>query len=141
METSTKNLRKRTQRDYTLAFKLSVVDQVEKGEFTYKQAQAYYGIQGKSTVLTWLRKHGTLDWMKLSERAMSKKNETPEQKIKRLETLLQDKEDYAYLLEETIKKVDELKGTDFSKKFLDSLPAHLRKTEEYALRGAVDCLV
>ncbi|MBK83949.1 MAG: valyl-tRNA synthetase, partial [Gammaproteobacteria bacterium] len=30
METSTKNLRKRTQRDYTLAFKLSVVDQVEK---------------------------------------------------------------------------------------------------------------
>tara|TARA_B100000676_G_scaffold97676_1_gene97729 strand:+ start:308 stop:514 length:207 start_codon:yes stop_codon:yes gene_type:complete len=68
--------------------------------------------------------------MKLSERAMSKKNETPEQKIKRLETLLQDKEDYAYLLEETIKKVDELKGTDFSKKFLDSLPAHLRKTEE-----------
>ena len=130
METSTKNLRKRTQRDYTLAFKLSVVDQVEKGEFTYKQAQAYYGIQGKSTVLTWLRKHGTLDWMKLSERAMSKNTETPEQKIKRLETLLQDKEDYAYLLEETIKKVDELKGTDFSKKFLDSLPAHLRKTEE-----------
>lgn len=130
METSTKNLRKRTQRDYTLAFKLSVVDQVEKGEFTYKQAQAYYGIQGKSTVLTWLRKHGTLDWMKLSERAMSKKTETPEQKIKRLETLLQDKEDYAYLLEETIKKVDELKGTDFSKKFLDSLPAHLKKTEE-----------
>ena len=108
METSTKNLRKRTQRDYTLAFKLSVVDQVEKGEFTYKQAQAYYGIQGKSTVLTWLRKHGTLDWMKLSERAMSKKTETPEQKIKRLETLLQDKEDYSYLLEETIKKVDEL---------------------------------
>ena len=130
METSTKNLRKRTQRDYTLAFKLSVVDQVEKGEFTYKQAQAYYGIQGKSTVLTWLRKHGTLDWMKLRERAMSKKTETPEQKIKRLETLLQDKEDYAYLLEETIKKVDELKGTDFSKKFLDSLPAHLRKAEE-----------
>ena len=130
METSTKNLRKRTQRDYTLAFKLSVVDQVEKGEFTYKQAQAYYGIQGKSTVLTWLRKHGTLDWMKLSERAMSKNTETPEKKIKRLETLLQDKEDYAYLLEETIKKVDELKGTDFSKKFLDSLPAHLRKAEE-----------
>jgi len=30
---------KRTQRDYSLAFKLSVVDQVEKGEMTYKQAQ------------------------------------------------------------------------------------------------------
>ncbi len=31
---------KRTQRDYSLAFKLSVVDQVEKGEMTYKQAQS-----------------------------------------------------------------------------------------------------
>ena len=31
---------KRTQRDYTLAFKLAVVEQVEKGELTYRQAQA-----------------------------------------------------------------------------------------------------
>ena len=36
---------KRTQRDYSLAFKLSVVDQVEKGEMTYRQAQDRYGIQ------------------------------------------------------------------------------------------------
>ena len=42
---------KRTQRDYTLAFKLSVVEQVEKGELSYKQAQQRYGIQGRSTVL------------------------------------------------------------------------------------------
>ncbi len=44
---------KRTQRDYSLAFKLAVVDQVEKGELTYKQAQYRYGIQGRSTVLVW----------------------------------------------------------------------------------------
>lgn len=53
---------KRTQRDYSLAFKLSVVDQVEKGEMTYMQVQDRYGIQGRSTVLVWLRKHGKLDW-------------------------------------------------------------------------------
>lgn len=53
---------KRTQRDYSLAFKLSVVDQVEKGELTYQQAQERYGIQGRSTVLVWLRKHGRQDW-------------------------------------------------------------------------------
>jgi transposase len=29
---------KRTQRDYTLAFKLAVVDQVEKGGLTYHHA-------------------------------------------------------------------------------------------------------
>ena len=53
---------KRTQRDYTLAFKLTVVEQVEKGELTHKQAQPRYGIQGRSTVLVWLRKHGRQGW-------------------------------------------------------------------------------
>lgn len=57
---------KRTQRDYTHAFKLAVVEQVEHGELTYKEAQKRYGIQGRSTVLTWLRKHGHLDWYNLS---------------------------------------------------------------------------
>lgn len=38
---------KRTQRDYSLTFKLAVVDQIEKGELTYKQAQTRYGIQGR----------------------------------------------------------------------------------------------
>ncbi|MEE2030434.1 hypothetical protein DIKCMJMK_04347 [Shewanella oneidensis] len=41
---------KRTQRDYSLAFKLAVVDQVEKGELTYKQAQDKYGIYRVSLV-------------------------------------------------------------------------------------------
>ncbi|EKO3983303.1 transposase, partial [Vibrio fluvialis] len=59
-----KTTSKRTQRDYSLAFKLTVVDQVEKGEMTYKQAQERYGIQGRSTVLVWLRKHGQLNWSK-----------------------------------------------------------------------------
>ncbi|NEY05111.1 IS3 family transposase, partial [Aeromonas rivipollensis] len=44
---------KRTQRDYSLTFKLALVEQIEKGELTYKQAQARYGIQGNSTVLVW----------------------------------------------------------------------------------------
>lgn len=56
--------RKRTQRDYNLGFKLAVISQVEKGDMTYKQAQKLYGIQGRSTVLVWLRKHGNLDWNK-----------------------------------------------------------------------------
>lgn len=53
---------KRTQRDYSLTFKLALVEQIEKGELTYKQAQVRYGIQGLSTVLVWLRKHGRQDW-------------------------------------------------------------------------------
>ena len=46
---------RRSQRDYSLAFKLSVVQQMES-ELTYKE-QRRYGIQGRSTVLVWLRKH------------------------------------------------------------------------------------
>lgn len=34
---------KRTQRDYTVAFKLAVVEQMEKDELTYKQAQTKCG--------------------------------------------------------------------------------------------------
>lgn len=88
---------KRTQRDYSLAFKLALVDQVEKGELTYKQAQDRYGIQGRSTVLSWLRKHGRLDWSlctppfaSLGVHAMSDQpsTQTPEQRIKELEQQL-----------------------------------------------------
>ncbi|MGK8203702.1 IS3 family transposase [Burkholderia cenocepacia] len=98
---------KRTQRDYSLAFKLSVVAQVEKGELTYKEAQQRYGIQGRSTVLVWLRKHGLQDWADPSGRArsgstMSKQGAkplTPEQRIKELETQLREAQEKAALFE------------------------------------------
>ena len=84
--------KKRTQRDYTLGFKLAVISQVEKGEMTYKQAQKAYGIQGRSTVLNWLRKFGNLDWKKPIIYSVSspKMKETPAQKIKRLEKELEE---------------------------------------------------
>ncbi len=98
---------KRTQRDYTLAFKLSVVDQIEKGELTYKEAQQRYGIQGRSTVLVWLRKHGQQRWASMaSSPCMShlsnsgtSKPPTPEQRIKSLEVQLRDAQEKAQLFE------------------------------------------
>ncbi|MBS1530480.1 MAG: IS3 family transposase, partial [Bacteroidetes bacterium] len=51
MEKAIKNRHvRKTQKDYSLAFKLGVVDEVEKGLLTYKQVQRKYGIQGRSTV-------------------------------------------------------------------------------------------
>jgi transposase-like protein len=79
---------KRTQKDYTLAFKLQIVDEVEKGDLTYKQAQHKYGIQGRSTVLVWLRKHGRLEWKEstdMKKSAPNKQIKELEKKIKRLE--------------------------------------------------------
>ncbi|MCG8482755.1 MAG: helix-turn-helix domain-containing protein, partial [Clostridia bacterium] len=87
MENLKKSVKRRSQRDYNLGFKLAVVNQVEKGEMTYKQAQKAYGIQGRSTVLVWLRKHGNLDWSKPHLHSMSnpRSKEPPAQKIRRLE--------------------------------------------------------
>ncbi|KRD55033.1 transposase [Acidovorax sp. Root275] len=95
---------KRTQRDYTLAFKLAVVEQVEKGELTYKQAQVRYGIQGRSTVLVWLRKHGRQGWGRAASCAAMPRNKTPmpltpEQQIKALQVQLQQAQQKAQLFE------------------------------------------
>ncbi|RJG11970.1 IS3 family transposase [Pseudomonas cavernicola] len=87
---------RRSQRDYTLTFKLAVVDQVEKGELSYKEAQRRYGIQGKSTVLVWLRKHGRQDWSQGASIRIQRNCPmgepnlplTPEQRIKELEEKL-----------------------------------------------------
>ncbi|WP_442266462.1 IS3 family transposase [Tenacibaculum sp. ZS6-P6] len=81
--------RKRTQKDYTMSFKLSVVSEVEKGELTYKQAQLKYGIQGRSTVLVWLRKYGNFDW---TDQTPSNMPKSPEQKLLELEQKLRQLE-------------------------------------------------
>jgi len=118
-----KSTTKRTQRDYSLAFKLSVVDQVEKGEFTYKQAQDHYGIQGCSTVLVWLRKHGRLDWSKGTPqrsrrtKAMTDPRQlTPEQKIKALEKELEDTKLKAQFFEAIVDVLDKDFGVRITKK-------------------------
>ncbi len=114
-----KNTRiKRTQRDYNLGFKLAVINEVEKGNYTYKQVQKAYGIQGKSTVLVWLRKYGTLDWINPNQRSMPRSKETPAQKIKRLERQLSDEKLKNKLLNTMIDISDKQLGTSIRKKLL-----------------------
>jgi transposase len=121
MKTTGSKVERRSQRDYTMAFKLLVIQQIEKGEFTYKQAQNHYGIQGKSTVLTWLRKHGNLDWNVPNLYAMSKSKETPSQKIKRLEQEIKDLKDLNSIKSAVIDRVDQQTGSDYRKKYLAKL--------------------
>ena len=117
MKLSTNKTVKRTQKDYNLGFKLAVVSQVEQGELTYKQAQKAYGIQGRSTVLVWLRKHGTLDWSQPRRITMPKSKETPAQKIKRLERELSDEKLRNEILNKMIDLSDKQYGTAIRKKF------------------------
>lgn len=73
---------KRTQKDYSLSFKLQLVEEIEQGYLTKAQAKLKYGIQGDSTVSKWLQKYGSLDWENQAPKTMAK---TPEQKILELE--------------------------------------------------------
>jgi transposase-like protein len=119
---------RRSQRDYSMAFKMMVVSQVEKGEMTYKQAQRHYGIQGRSTVLVWLRKYSNLDWNKPSLFAMKTPlGETPAQKIKRLERQLSDERIKNSILNDMIDIMDNQYGTEIRKKLL---PKQSKKTDK-----------
>jgi transposase len=110
-----KNHQRRTQKDYSLAFKLQVVDEIEKGYLSYKESQGKYGIQGKSTVLVWLRKHGTLDWQN-SEPMKGK--QPPKKQISDLERKIKRLEAEKEILNKAIDIADEMFNTEIRKKYL-----------------------
>ncbi|MEP0481230.1 MAG: hypothetical protein ABJD23_13490 [Nonlabens sp.] len=97
---------KRTQKDYSLSFKLQVVEEIESGRLDRLNAHLKYGVQARSTITSWLRKYGTFDWENLSVVSMSK---TPEQKIIELEAkvklLEKQKARAEHLVERADKKV------------------------------------
>ncbi len=115
---------RRSQRDYSLAFKLSVVDQIERGELTYKKARERYGIQGRSTVLSWLRRHGRQDWsagaslppMSTVPKAGAAKPLTPEQQIKALQVQLREANEKAQLFEAIVDVLKDDYGVRIGKK-------------------------
>lgn len=130
MEQKETQVKRRSQRDYTLAFKISVVGQVEKGELTYRKAQRHYGIQGRSTVLVWLRKLGTLDWTNPKLHSVpTSKEKTPEQRIKELEAALQNEKDRTLLLTTMIDIAEKQYGLAIRKKHLPKQQSNSSKQE------------
>ena len=91
------NYVKRTQGDYSLSLKLQIVQQIERGELSTTAAQRTYGIQGRSTVINWLRKYGTFDWENQTPSNMEK---TPDHKIMELEAKVKLLEKQKSLLEQ-----------------------------------------
>ncbi|SFE50596.1 helix-turn-helix domain-containing protein [Flavobacterium xueshanense] len=73
---------KRTQKDYTMSFKLQIVQEIERGQLTSTEATKKYGIQCRKTVVQWLRKFGNFDWENQIPFNMTK---SPEQRIMELE--------------------------------------------------------
>jgi transposase-like protein len=94
---------KRTQKDYTLAFKLQVVSEIERGELSCNGATSKYGIQGRATITTWLRKYGNFDWLNQTPSNMPK---SPEQRILELEQKVKLLEKQKNFLEKQIETAD-----------------------------------
>ena len=119
---------KRTQRDYPMTFKMAVVRAVENGQFTYFQAQKHYGIQGRCTVLVWLRKYGTLDWNSTKRFIMSSETpKTPQQRIKELEAELEQEKQKVLFLNTAMKIAEQQYGMQFKKKSSPKPPGNFKK--------------
>lgn len=98
-----RNYVKRTQRDYSLSLKLQIVQEIERGELSTHGACKKYGIQARSTVVSWLRKFGNFDWETQTPSQMPK---TPEQQIMELQAQVKLLEKQKSLLEQQVNFTD-----------------------------------
>ena len=87
---------KRTQKDYSMSFKLQIVQEIEQGQLTATEATKKYGIQCRKTIVNWLRKFGNFDWENQTPLNMPK---SPEHKIMELEAQVKLLEKQKALLE------------------------------------------
>ena len=80
---------KRTQKDYSMSFKLSVVKEVETTDIGLCAIARKYGIQSESTVKRWMEKYGTFDWTNIKGGNMPKSKDQKllelQEKVKMLE--------------------------------------------------------
>lgn len=90
------NYVRRSQRDYSTSLKVQVVREIESGQLSTVSACRKYGIQARSTVVSWLRKYGNLDWENQTPSHMPK---TAEHRIMELEAKVKLLEKQKSLLE------------------------------------------
>lgn len=80
---------RRTQKDYSMSFKLSVVQEYETNCISMGALQRKYGIQGSETVKRWIEKYGNFDVSNKSAKPMEKSKDQEllelRQKVRMLE--------------------------------------------------------
>lgn len=94
---------KRSQKDYSMSFKLEVVEEIESGLISTSGAQRKYAIQSRSTVVNWLRKYGTFDWENQTPSNMPK---SQEHRLMELEAKVKILEKQKAMLERQVERSD-----------------------------------
>jgi len=79
------------------------VQEIERGELSTHGACKKYGIQARSTIVSWLRKFGNFDWETQTPSQMPK---TPEQQIMELQAKVKLLEKQKALLEQQVNFTD-----------------------------------
>lgn len=82
MEQTDNKYVKRTQKDYSMSFKLSLVREYECSNISISTLARKYGIQSRSTITSWIEKFGTFDTINRTNRPMEK---SKDQKLLELE--------------------------------------------------------
>jgi transposase-like protein len=94
---------KRSQKDYSMSFKIEVVKEIESGLISTSGAKRKYGIQARSTVINWLRKYGTFDW---ENQTPSNMPQSKEQRLMELEARVKLLEKQKAMLEHQVERAD-----------------------------------
>lgn len=95
---------KRSQKDYSMSFKLQLAQEIERGELGICAACRKYGIQSESTVRNWLKKFGTFDWENQTPSNMPK---SQDRKFMELEQKIRLLEKQKAFLEKQVQNADE----------------------------------
>jgi Transposase. len=112
MENTENKYVKRTQRDYSMSFKLSVVHEFENSGISLGSLKRKYGIQGDATIRNWIEKYGNFDVSNKCHRPMDKNKD---QKFLKLEQKI-------LLLERKNKRLEkELELKDMKAEFFDMM--------------------
>lgn len=80
---------KRTQKDYSMSFKLSVVQEYETTKISLGALKRKYGVQGDATIRHWIEKYGNFDITNKCYQSMEKNKDQEllelQQKVRLLE--------------------------------------------------------
>ena len=117
----TKNEDKRKHTNYSVAFKMQVVEEVENGLISAEGARKLYGISGKDSILSWMEKYGINNRINKAVYVMTQKEELEivvlRKENKRLKKALDDSHVQELVWESLVEIAEEELQVNLKKKF------------------------
>lgn len=118
-------------RNYSVAFKMKVVEEVENGLISVEAARKLYRIPGCGTIAEWVKKYGINERIGRTVNIMTKDEELEiirlRKEVKRLERALDDSQLRALAWESLVEVADEEYNLNLKKNFGPKVLEELRK--------------